>query len=192
MMRGSSLIKENPRPELWSWSELKPKSKIIPLTFWGADLPNGSSAPKTLSKFLKLASWKEISQPNSLNLLLAFMKPPLSWSSAIIFTPGFFLQISRLCPPPPNVPSTTISFSFPAFCGANKPSIASFKRTVLCLVTPSVFVILFAFVSKPLCQLLRLLRNHFLLLRPCLFIPNLQPVPHSDNCRFVPKTYPLL
>src|SRR3989338_7527598 len=161
MSKGSSFIKENPRPEFSNWSELKPKSKIIP-----------STLSIFISKSRKFLFIKTISQP--LNLSLAFSKTLLSWSRAIIFTLGHLLQISRLCPPPPKVASTITRFSFPAFCGASRPSIVSFKRTVLC-------------ISQFLRQLFRFFGHFFFLLRPCFFVPNFHSVFNSDNCRFVPE-----
>src|SRR3989338_3124388 len=156
MSKGSSFIKENPRPEFSNWSELKPKSKIIP-----------STLSIFISKLRKFLFIKTISQP--LNLSLAFSKTLLSWSKAIIFTLGNLLQISRLCPPPPKVQSTTTDLGFKF-----RPSIVSFKRTVLC-------------ISQFLRQLFRFFGHFFFLLRPCFFVPNFHSVFNSDNCRFVPE-----
>ncbi len=37
----------------------------------------------------------------ALELVLGPLQAPLSWSMAMMRTPGCFLQISALCPPPP-------------------------------------------------------------------------------------------
>src|SRR6185369_12562595 len=163
---GSSFIKVNPLPEFSSWSELKPRSKIIPSTL-------SPSAERTLSIFLKFSFTKEILHPAASTL----EKTLLSWSRAIIFTPLYLLHISRLCPPPPKVASIT---ALPL--SKLRPSIASFKRTLRCTL------IFLLFIPKLFRQLLCLPGNDLFLLRPCALAPHFYPVFDSDNCRRIFQT----
>src|SRR3989338_8041440 len=110
---------------------------------------------------------------------------PLAW-------PGYLRQISRLCPPPPNVPSTTVDLPV-----RFKPSMTSCKRTVLCILFLAIFAsIIFKgisypenlclqrslFVSKLLRQLFRLLFHDSFLMRPRTLGPNFHSLFHSHNC----------